>query len=159
MDKSWMSAQYTLTSNVVTKTRHLDNSNICSKNMGKIFSILFVHQWMLWKNASKFWAILMCYIMWGNLMALWWLSFYVTPAISWLSGRWRFNQMPWVIYFSFNFRVQLIGLGNGTACRETESWLKNNNISTEIPIIIVPEQGASIYSISKEAQKVRNRKK
>ncbi|KAG7307545.1 hypothetical protein JYU34_007751 [Plutella xylostella] len=50
--------------------------------------------------------------------------------------------------------VQLIGLGNGTACRETESWLKNNNISTEIPIVIVPEQGASIYSISKEAQKV-----
>jgi protein Tex len=51
-------------------------------------------------------------------------------------------------------RVELIGLGNGTACRETEMWLKNHNLSENIPIIIVPEQGASIYSISKEAQKV-----
>ncbi|CAH4037299.1 unnamed protein product [Pieris brassicae] len=49
--------------------------------------------------------------------------------------------------------VELIGLGNGTACRETETWLKNHHISDGIPIIIVPEQGASIYSISKEAQK------
>ncbi|CAH2086281.1 unnamed protein product [Euphydryas editha] len=49
--------------------------------------------------------------------------------------------------------VELIGLGNGTACRETESWLKKHSISDEIPVIIVPEQGASIYSISKEAQK------
>ncbi|CAH0721794.1 unnamed protein product, partial [Brenthis ino] len=50
-------------------------------------------------------------------------------------------------------RVELIGLGNGTACRETESWLKKHHISDDIPVIIVPEQGASIYSISKEAQK------
>ncbi|KAJ8725764.1 hypothetical protein PYW08_003947 [Mythimna loreyi] len=51
------------------------------------------------------------------------------------------------------YGVELIGLGNGTACRETELWLKTNNICDNIPIIIVPEQGASIYSISKEAQK------
>ncbi|XP_049867445.1 uncharacterized protein YdcI [Pectinophora gossypiella] len=50
-------------------------------------------------------------------------------------------------------KVQLIGLGNGTACRETESWLKAYGISNNIPVIIVPEQGASVYSISKEAQK------
>ncbi|KPI91610.1 S1 RNA-binding domain-containing protein 1 [Papilio xuthus] len=50
-------------------------------------------------------------------------------------------------------RVDLIGLGNGTACRETETWLKEHGISENIPVIIVPEQGASIYSISKEAQK------
>ncbi|XP_052737577.1 S1 RNA-binding domain-containing protein 1 isoform X3 [Bicyclus anynana] len=50
-------------------------------------------------------------------------------------------------------RVELIGLGNGTACRQTESWLKKHHISDKIPVIIVPEQGASIYSISKEAQK------
>ncbi|KAI5634103.1 tex protein yqgF-like domain-containing protein [Phthorimaea operculella] len=49
--------------------------------------------------------------------------------------------------------VELIGLGNGTACRETETWLKNHQISQNIPVVIVPEQGASIYSISKEAQK------
>ncbi|CAH0748364.1 unnamed protein product [Diatraea saccharalis] len=52
-----------------------------------------------------------------------------------------------------NYKVELIGLGNGTACRETELWLKGHHISDNIPIIIVPEQGASIYSISKEAQK------
>ncbi|XP_041976825.1 uncharacterized protein YdcI [Aricia agestis] len=49
--------------------------------------------------------------------------------------------------------VELIGLGNGTACRETETWLKSHGISSAIPVIIVPEQGASIYSVSKEAQK------
>lgn len=52
------------------------------------------------------------------------------------------------------YSVELIGLGNGTACRETELWLKSHRISENVPIIIVPEQGASIYSISKEAQKV-----
>ncbi|CAB3255382.1 unnamed protein product [Arctia plantaginis] len=51
------------------------------------------------------------------------------------------------------YGVELIGLGNGTACRETELWLKSHHISENVPIIIVPEQGASIYSISKEAQK------
>ncbi|XP_075969769.1 uncharacterized protein YdcI [Anticarsia gemmatalis] len=51
------------------------------------------------------------------------------------------------------YGVELIGLGNGTACRETELWLKSHHISDNVPIIIVPEQGASIYSISKEAQK------
>ncbi|XP_064293129.1 S1 RNA-binding domain-containing protein 1 isoform X1 [Plodia interpunctella] len=51
------------------------------------------------------------------------------------------------------YKVNLIGLGNGTACRETETWLKNHGISETVPVIIVPEQGASIYSISKEAQK------
>lgn len=51
------------------------------------------------------------------------------------------------------YNVELIGLGNGTACRETESWLKHHGISRATPVIIVPEQGASIYSISKEAQK------
>ncbi|CAH0406400.1 unnamed protein product [Chilo suppressalis] len=51
------------------------------------------------------------------------------------------------------YKVELIGLGNGTACRETELWLKGHHLSDNIPIVIVPEQGASIYSISKEAQK------
>ncbi|XP_013194644.2 S1 RNA-binding domain-containing protein 1 [Amyelois transitella] len=51
------------------------------------------------------------------------------------------------------YKVELIGLGNGTACRETESWLKKHEISGNVPVVIVPEQGASIYSISKEAQK------
>ncbi|GBP42850.1 S1 RNA-binding domain-containing protein 1 [Eumeta japonica] len=51
------------------------------------------------------------------------------------------------------FNVSLIGLGNGTACRETETWLKKYIQNENIPVIIVPEQGASIYSVSKEAQK------
>lgn len=54
----------------------------------------------------------------------------------------------------FFIRVDLIGLGNGTGCRETECWLKNHGISKYVPVVIVPEQGASIYSISEEAQKV-----
>lgn len=58
------------------------------------------------------------------------------------------------VYWNYPFRVELIGLGNGTACRETEFWLKFQAISQNIPVVVVPEQGASIYSISKEAQKV-----
>ncbi|XP_026757955.2 S1 RNA-binding domain-containing protein 1 [Galleria mellonella] len=56
-------------------------------------------------------------------------------------------------YLLQKYRVELISLGNGTACRETESWLKAHHVAGNIPIVIVPEQGASIYSISKEAQK------
>lgn len=51
----------------------------------------------------------------------------------------------------------LIALGNGTACRETETWitsLKQNKIlPSTTRYVIVSEQGASIYSCSETAKK------
>lgn len=56
------------------------------------------------------------------------------------------------------YRCELIALGNGTACRETESWLSDliasNTFSPlKVTYTIVSEDGASIYSCSPEAKK------
>ncbi|XP_076251387.1 S1 RNA-binding domain-containing protein 1 isoform X2 [Rhynchophorus ferrugineus] len=53
---------------------------------------------------------------------------------------------------------ELIGIGNGTACRETEEWIvtliKTNYFKPlNVNYIIVNEDGASIYSCSPEARK------
>jgi hypothetical protein len=55
-------------------------------------------------------------------------------------------------------RCELIALGNGTACRETESYLSDLIQSgwfhpLDVKFTIVNEQGASIYSCSPVAQK------
>lgn len=48
-------------------------------------------------------------------------------------------------------KLECIAVGNGTAGRETESFLKK--LDPGIPIIMVNESGASIYSASKTARK------
>jgi uncharacterized protein len=50
------------------------------------------------------------------------------------------------------FRVEAIAVGNGTASRETESFLKGIGLPGEIPIVMVNESGASIYSASEVAR-------
>jgi len=55
-------------------------------------------------------------------------------------------------------RCELIALGNGTACRETESYLSDLIQSRwfyplDVKFTIVNEQGTSIYSCSPVAQK------
>ncbi|MBD3170382.1 MAG: RNA-binding transcriptional accessory protein, partial [candidate division Zixibacteria bacterium] len=49
-----------------------------------------------------------------------------------------------------NFEIDAIALGNGTASRETESFLRE--LKLEIPVVVVDESGASIYSASKTAR-------
>lgn len=62
------------------------------------------------------------------------------------------------LIFVVHFSCDLIALGNGTACRQTEEWL-SNLIKQEVfkPLnvryTIVREEGASIYSCSTEAKK------
>ncbi len=46
------------------------------------------------------------------------------------------------------FDIQAIAIGNGTASRETEAFVKSIDFSAEIPVFIVNESGASIYSAS-----------
>jgi uncharacterized protein len=50
------------------------------------------------------------------------------------------------------FEVEAIAVGNGTASRETESFLKTMGLPPEIPIVMVNESGASIYSASEAAR-------
>lgn len=49
-----------------------------------------------------------------------------------------------------NHGIECIAIGNGTAGRETEVFLKSLNV--EIPLVMVNESGASIYSASKAAR-------
>jgi uncharacterized protein len=48
--------------------------------------------------------------------------------------------------------VEAIAIGNGTASRETESFIKKLKLPSSIPIVMVNESGASIYSASDVAR-------
>lgn len=48
------------------------------------------------------------------------------------------------------YGAQAISIGNGTASRETETFVRGLNL--DIPVFVVSEQGASIYSASKVAR-------
>jgi len=49
--------------------------------------------------------------------------------------------------------IEAIAVGNGTAGRETEAWLQGIGLSPDIPVVMVNESGASIYSASEMARK------
>jgi len=50
------------------------------------------------------------------------------------------------------FGIEAVAVGNGTASRETESFLKGIGLPREIPVVMVNESGASIYSASDVAR-------
>ncbi len=50
------------------------------------------------------------------------------------------------------YDVEAIAIGNGTASRETEKFVRALDLPGKVPIIIVNESGASIYSASKLAR-------
>lgn len=50
------------------------------------------------------------------------------------------------------YQVEAIAIGNGTASRETEAFVKKSGIPSSIPVIVVNESGASIYSASDVAR-------
>lgn len=50
------------------------------------------------------------------------------------------------------YNIDAITIGNGTASRETENFIKSVSFNKEISIFVVSEQGASIYSASKIAR-------
>jgi uncharacterized protein len=51
------------------------------------------------------------------------------------------------------FRIEAIAVGNGTAGRETETFINNLDFDRSVDIILVDESGASIYSASETARK------
>ncbi|MBI5692896.1 MAG: RNA-binding transcriptional accessory protein [Verrucomicrobia bacterium] len=50
------------------------------------------------------------------------------------------------------FQVEAVAIGNGTAGRETESFVRALGLPATIPIVMVNESGASIYSASEVAR-------
>lgn len=50
-------------------------------------------------------------------------------------------------------QIEAIAIGNGTASRETEKFVKGIGIDPSIPVVMVNESGASIYSASDVARK------
>lgn len=51
-----------------------------------------------------------------------------------------------------SYKIDAVAIGNGTASRETEEFLKHQRFNRDMQIFIVSEQGASIYSASKIAR-------
>ena len=50
------------------------------------------------------------------------------------------------------YEIEAISIGNGTASRETEDFINSQSFDRQIPVFVVSEQGASIYSASKIAR-------
>lgn len=50
------------------------------------------------------------------------------------------------------FKIEVIAIGNGTASRETEAFINKIGVPKQIPVIMVNESGASIYSASEVAR-------
>lgn len=50
------------------------------------------------------------------------------------------------------YQIEAICIGNGTASRETEDFISRQSFDRQIPVFVVSEQGASIYSASKIAR-------
>ncbi len=50
------------------------------------------------------------------------------------------------------YKIEAIAIGNGTAGRETEEFIRNIGLNSQIIITLVNEDGASIYSASEQAR-------
>jgi uncharacterized protein len=50
------------------------------------------------------------------------------------------------------FGIEAIAIGNGTASRETEQFIRSLHLPAGIPVVLVNESGASIYSASEVAR-------
>ncbi len=50
------------------------------------------------------------------------------------------------------FKIEAIAIGNGTAGRETEAFIRGLELPAAIPVVMVNESGASIYSASDVAR-------
>ena len=51
------------------------------------------------------------------------------------------------------YKVDVLAIGDGTAGRETEDWIKHIRFNRDIQVFVVREDGASIYSASPVARK------
>ena len=54
--------------------------------------------------------------------------------------------------FCVKFKIEAIAIGNGTAGRETEAFVRKLGLPASIAVVVVNESGASIYSASEVAR-------
>lgn len=73
-------------------------------------------------------------------------------TISLLSEKAQNDAAQAIIKLCNQFHIEAIAVGNGTAGRETEAFLRALHLPKEIQIVMVNESGASIYSASKLAR-------
>ena len=57
-----------------------------------------------------------------------------------------------ILAFAARFQIEAVAVGNGTAGRETEAFVRACGLPASIPIVMVNESGASIYSASEVAR-------
>ncbi len=57
-----------------------------------------------------------------------------------------------ILGFAARFNIEAVAIGNGTAGRETEAFVRACGLPASIPIVMVNESGASIYSASEVAR-------
>ena len=57
-----------------------------------------------------------------------------------------------ILKFCKQFEIEAIAIGNGTAGRETDAFVRKLGLPASLPIIMVNESGASIYSASEVAR-------
>ena len=50
------------------------------------------------------------------------------------------------------YQIEAISIGNGTASRETENFIKKIHFDRPLQVFVVSEAGASVYSASKIAR-------
>ena len=58
-----------------------------------------------------------------------------------------------IINLSQQHRIEAVAVGNGTAGRETEALIRKIDALKKIPVILVNESGASVYSASEAARR------
>ncbi|MCB1212144.1 MAG: RNA-binding transcriptional accessory protein, partial [Verrucomicrobiales bacterium] len=57
-----------------------------------------------------------------------------------------------ILGLAMNYKIEAIAIGNGTASRETEMFINKIGLPKHIPVLMVNESGASIYSASEVAR-------
>lgn len=58
-----------------------------------------------------------------------------------------------VLALCARFEIEAVAIGNGTAGRETEAFIRSLNLPASIPVVMVNESGASIYSAGEVARR------
>ncbi len=57
-----------------------------------------------------------------------------------------------IVALCARFKIEAVAIGNGTAGRETETFLRTLSLPSEISLVMVNESGASVYSASAVAR-------
>ncbi|MGA2957120.1 MAG: Tex family protein [Thermodesulfobacteriota bacterium] len=69
-----------------------------------------------------------------------------------LSEKGREESARRILELSAEFKIEAVAVGNGTGGRETEAFIRSLPVPGGIPVVLVNESGASVYSASKAAR-------